>query len=685
MDGMSLISLQDVNLAFSQQVLFQAMNLTIDADTNYALIGPNGSGKSSLLKLLTGELLPDSGTCHVAKNCLLSYLSQQPLQMLDDLQYVYENRELQAAEKRMRELELKLAAAPNAETDLTALMSAYHQAQIEFERLGGFSFEAEFKAACSGLNLPVHLLERRPETLSGGEKMKVALAHCLLSPADLILLDEPTNHLDVSAAEWLANFIVHSKKSFIVVSHDRFFLDQITDKTLIIEKRQINCYPGNYTEAKKLRDEQIALQARELANLLDKLEHEEAVKQTFLSHRNISGYHAREKVVDSLTKKVKQLQAERPEHKTLRFSFNQPGKLGTSDAKRVLLTVKDLSKAYGKVLFDKLALTLRADDKIALLGENGSGKTTLLKILLGEELPDGGEIKLYGDLQIAYMGQVINFVDETCTLLEYLAADNTVPERYLRAQLARYGFPTELMDKPLSTLSGGERHRIYLAKLLNAEPDILFLDEPTNHLDLDSIEQLEQAIAAYQGAVVLVSHDRYFVNKIAANVYGFVQGEFSDFLNYDAWRQAHKAASAPATSHKTAGNAVNNGLGEAKLKMDDEKISVVEQKSTAPPRRRVSNAKIRAVKVAGSETLQKLLDETAELEAVNEQFLQTNSSDVEAYAAYNERLLQINALENSYLSLAERYEHWLSENSDDEAVVSALETLIKEARRMLMK
>lgn len=671
---MSLINLQDINLAFGQQVLFNNLNLTIDTNTNYALVGTNGCGKSTLLKLLVGELTADSGTCSVAKNCLLSYLAQQALHALDELKYVYENKALKAAEAKMRNLETTLAGLPAASTELQDLLAAYHAAQLEFERLGGFTFEAEFKAACAGLNLPASLLEQAPSTLSGGEKMKVALVHCLLSPADLILLDEPTNHLDVNACEWLSAFIRRSKKSFIVVSHDRFFLDQIADKTLMFENQQIVTYNGNYTTAKRLQEEQAALKARELANLMDKLEHEEAVKQTFLSHRNISGYHAREKVVNSLNEKIKTLQAAKVKQSSLRFSFNQPEKLGETDYKRVLMVVKDLAKAYDKTLFSNLDLTLRANAKIALLGENGTGKTTLLKILLGETLADSGEIKFYGDIQIAYMGQVIKFADETETLIEYLSKDNTVPERYIRAQLARYNFPTAVMDKTLESLSGGERHRIYLAKLINLQPDIIFLDEPTNNLDLAAIEELESALAAYKGAIVIVSHDRYFVNKIAETVYAFVNGEFKEFANYEAWRKQLLAENV---------NDKNKNDSVATLQLKELKATATENNDSK--QRRLSQTKLRALKVACSESLEKILACISKLEAVNDEFLQTNSNDAQDYAAYDKRLQDIEALETVYLALAEKYENW-----QDNAALSVeegrwLEDKLKEVKQLIAK
>ncbi len=676
---MSLINLQEVNLAFNEQVIFDQADLTIDAGYKYALVGLNGSGKSTFFKLLCHEILPDSGKVNQAKNCIISYLGQHSLQSLDKLAHVYDNPELTAVETEMNELSQLIAAADKRSEnnkDLPVLLKRYTETQAEFERLGGYGFTASIKAALAGLNLPAELIEQAPITLSGGEKMKVALAHCLLRPADLILLDEPTNHLDLLSCDWLADFIKKSKKTFIVVSHDRYFLDRISDKTIMLEGHKFTVYSGNYTQARKLAYEQKQIQAKELERLNEKLNIETAVKQTFLSHRNISGYHQREKVVNSLNAKIKQLKEQQIGEKRLKFSFNQPSSLGEKDYKRLLVSVKDLSKKFDKQLFQHLDFSLKANEKAALIGRNGTGKTTLLKILLGEELPDSGEIKLYGDLQIAYMGQIINFPDPSQSLLDYLMHDNTIPERYIRAQLANYGFDSSMIDKPLRILSGGERHRIFLAKLINAHPDILFLDEPTNHLDLYSIERLENALQNYAGALVVVSHDRYFVEKIANKIYGFVDCRLKEYASYEEWWKTY-------LSSLNSSNIDSLSKEKALPAVKTTSSTIVKERKATDGN--WNKGKIRALKVQAQNNLNTVLQLLTRNEQFNQTFLQNTDNTPQSYEDYNLRLQLGEKAEELYLELSEELEKdeacsWAevqTYNTNLEKTISNLEKLLK--------
>lgn len=652
---MSLVNLHAVNLAFNEQVIFQSADLSIDAGYKYALVGLNGSGKSTFFRLLNQELSPDNGQIQIAKNCLISYLGQHPLHYLDELEHVYDNLELKEAETKLQRIQVELAnleAHNDANNpELKTLLDTYTLAQAEFERLGGYSFQANFKAAVAGLNLPVEILEQKPSSLSGGEKMKIALAHCLLRANDLILLDEPTNHLDLFSVEWLADFINKSKKTFIVVSHDRYFLDQISNRTIMLEGHKFTVYPGNYSQAQELAKERLQIQQRELDKLNDKLEHELEVKQTMLSHRNISGYHQREKVVNSLNSKIKDLRQSEIKKPNLRFSFNQPDSLGEKDYKRLLFSIKNLAKSYNKNLFSNLNLELRANEKIALVGGNGAGKTTLLKILLGEELADSGEIKLYGDLQIAYMGQIINFKEANMSLLDYMMSDNSIPERYIRSQLANYGFDKESIFKKLKSLSGGERHRIFLAKLINAAPDILFLDEPTNHLDLYSIECLESALELYAGAVVIVSHDRYFVNKIAQKVYGLLNCRLESFSSYQSWWQAYAQLS--TCQGKSNIRTTKDNKREAKTQNDTQETSptLATNKAIA-----FNRGKIRSLKAKAELILDNLLKSLDEIETKQTYLLAASQKDPSLYDLYNQALELQMASESLYLDLANELE-----------------------------
>ena len=350
--------------------------------------------------------------------------------------------------------------------------------------------------------------------------------------------------------------------------------------------------------------------------------------------------------------------------------------MGEKDYKRLLVSVKDLSKKFDKQLFQHLDFSLKANEKAALIGRNGTGKTTLLKILLGEELPDSGEIKLYGDLQIAYMGQIINFPDPSQSLLDYLMHDNTIPERYIRAQLANYGFDSSMIDKPLRILSGGERHRIFLAKLINAHPDILFLDEPTNHLDLYSIERLENALQNYAGALVVVSHDRYFVEKIANKIYGFVDCRLKEYASYEEW-------------WKTYLSSLNSSNIDSLSK--EKSLSATKTTSSAVVKERKATdsnwnkGKIRALKVQAQNNLNTVLQLLTRNEQFNQTFLQNTDNTPQSYEDYNLRLQLGEKAEELYLELSEELEKdeacsWAevqAYNANLEKTISNLEKLLK--------
>ncbi len=529
---MPLLTVQNISMSFGERRVLSGVNFRVNKGDRIAFIGDNGAGKSTLFKIIKGLITPDEGDVILHGNTIVGFLSQnmseqdlsgntlKPVKLID-------------LECRLHELERELSKGEN----LDELMKEYSDVQAQYESAGGYDYDHRLSDALGGLGLS-GINDRTDFTgLSGGEKMRVCLARLIVERPDILMLDEPTNHLDMEAIEWLEGFLKSYGGAVFVITHDRHFIDSVANRVIELDGGQIREYKGNYSEYKIQKEEFLKTQSSVIANLETELEHQLEVKQTFLSHRNISGYHQREKVVDKLEDILARERAKLPSgYAKMSFVATPRDTSGKSD--KILLEVKDVSKEFdGNVLFENVSFELKADEKIFLCGPNGCGKTTLLSLLSGKAAGTSGTVLISSAVTCGFMGQFVPFEDETVTCFDELITRSDLQTTEARSLLARFGFRGEDAFKTISMLSGGERSRLYLCCLLNENPDILFLDEPTNHLDINSREILEDAIREYQHAVICVSHDRFFIDKCADRILGFAGTMVKPYDKYEYYRK----------------------------------------------------------------------------------------------------------------------------------------------------
>jgi len=515
------------------------VNFRVNKGDRIAFIGDNGAGKSTLFKIIKGLITPDGGEVIYHGNTIVGFLSQnmseqdlsgntlKPVKLID-------------IECRMHDLERELSKSDG--NDLEDLMNEYSKVQAEYESLGGYDYDHRLNDALGGLGLS-GISDRTDFTgLSGGEKMRVCLARLIVERPDILMLDEPTNHLDMEAIEWLEGFLASYGGAVFVITHDRHFIDSVANRVIELDGGRVTEYKGNYSDYKIQKEEFIKTQTSVIANLETELEHQLEVKQTFLSHRNISGYHQREKVVEKLSDVLERERAKLPSN-FAKMSFVATPRETEGKSDKILLEVKDASKEFdGNVLFEGVSFELKADEKIFLCGPNGCGKTTLLSMLSGKAAGTSGTVLIASSITCGFMGQFVPFDDESVTCFDELISRSDLQTTEARSLLARFGFRGEDVFKTISMLSGGERSRLYLCCLLNENPDILFLDEPTNHLDINSREILEDAIREYPRAVICVSHDRFFIDKCADRVLGFMGKEVRPYDKYEYYRKDMSSA-----------------------------------------------------------------------------------------------------------------------------------------------
>ena len=640
-----IMAFEQIEKSYFDRTILQSVSFRLDAGSRIGLIGPNGCGKTTLLRIAEGLESPDMGSVVRSAGILTGYLSQDVDEAWDPDQSPLSNRELERLESQLRHLEHTLAATGDDPVEHRRLMEAYTAATARFETRGGYDYERNMKLTLDGLGLAGDVLQRPLSSLSGGERMRVRLARLLLLEPDLLLLDEPTNHLDMAALEWLEQYIAHFRGAVLVVSHDRAFLDRTVNGIIELSNGLIREGTGNYTaymEQKKLEEE---TRLREMARLEREIERQQGVVQTMLSHRKMSAYHAREKVVrklsDALAGKAASLNTRRGPSMRIRFLPEQ----GVPDASRVLIRAEDLSMGYGEQpLFTGAGFVLRADDRTALVGPNGCGKTTLLRILLGEETALSGQVWLSGTARMGYMGQFASFVDENHTVEEEVEAVTQMGTYGVRSLLARFGFRDTDLKKKLHVLSGGERSRLYLCILLENTPDVLLLDEPTNHLDIASREILEDALVAFPGAILAVSHDRYFIAKCCAGILGFVDGVLKPFDNYEKYR----TASLVARASDQAGSP-----GAARSDRADAKVA---RKTPSPVSVRAPNrAEERKQNAARKERLRRLEVDIETMERERDELEQTFGADTppDTYETYTELVQRIESAYETFVSLSE--------------------------------
>ncbi|MBR5057812.1 MAG: ABC-F family ATP-binding cassette domain-containing protein [Clostridiales bacterium] len=617
------------------------VSFSIEKGDKIALIGSNGTGKSTLFKMIRGDVKPDEGEVLHHGTAIAGYLTQN-MEELDMGGNILVSEEIQNIEDKMREAEYKLATA-DAENS-QSLLRTYEQLTSRFEALGGYDYEPRMKAALAGLGLTDIDFTRDISSFSGGEKMRICLARLIVSRPDILLLDEPTNHLDTDALEWLEGFIRSYGGAVLLISHDRYFIDKTVTKVLELENSTITAYRGNYTDYKEQKSRFIEDQKRLVANLEKELVRQEGVTQTMLSHRNISGYHAREKVVEKLSDR---LASERSKLSggPLQMSFKLMPELRAGDPEKILLQTRNLGKTFpdGKVLFRDVNFEIKACDKMFLVGPNGCGKTTMLSLLLGRISEFDGDVLISGSSRIGYMGQFVPFEDETRTILDELMERSELGETSARNLLARFGFRDIDVYKQISVLSGGERSRLFLCCLLEEKPELLFLDEPTNHLDIESREVLEDALADYNGAILAVSHDRYFIEKCQSKIIGFFGDHVEQFDKYEFYRRKYRTFVADEESKRAA--VLSEQRREEKERREAEKKEAADAAPKAPSVNRAKERKEIAKRKERIKYLEKTIAELEEEQKTLEASFgkDTSKEDYDRYAKNSETLEEMYA------------------------------------------
>lgn len=596
-------SVNHISKMYGGNLIFQDMSFEINEKDRVGLVGRNGSGKTTLLRLIAGMEEPDSGKIHWKKGLRIGYLAQIPvfkaeMSVRDVLGTAYD--ELIAVQAEMQKLEEEMAAAAEDSVRLDRLLQKYGVLQEKFSLGGGYEMDANIDRIANGLNITA-LLDSNFNSLSGGEKTKAGLALSLLRSPDLLLLDEPTNHLDIMAAEWLAEFLNSYEGTVIIISHDRYFLDETATKILDMEDGEIELYHANYSGFLKEKEEKLLREFQAYEEQQKKIKKmKEAIKRlrdwANRSNPPSSALHKRATNMERALARMEKLDRPILNRKKMNFELETGGRSGKD-----VLVIKDAQKCFGeRELFSGVNLQLQYQDRAAIVGENGSGKTTLLKFIQGQLVPDQGEAKLGSNVKIGYLSQHMELSNKEGTVLEAFRSEVVMNDGEARNVLAGFLFYGPAVFKKVSQLSGGERMRLRLAQLMHQDLNFLILDEPTNHLDIDSREVLEEALDGFEGTLLAVSHDRFFLNKLFDKIYWLESGQLTEIEgDYDRarmkmaeWRKRLEDSAvaeiitpvrqpAPVKVIKEAANPVDEVKLLDRIEVLEAEIAMLESKMTA--------------------------------------------------------------------------------------------------------
>ena len=588
-----ILSCSNICKSFGENDILKQVSFHIEDHEKAAIVGINGAGKSTLLKVLIGKLNADDGVVTWAKGASIGYLAQH--QDLEGAETIYDallevKKPVIQMEARIRSLELEMKSASGDE--LETKLSEYSRLNHEFEMADGYSYQSEITGVLKGLGFTEDEFSKPITALSGGQKTRVSLGKLLLTKPDILLLDEPTNHLDMESIAWLETYLRNYSGAVIIVAHDRYFLDRTVTRIIEIQDGKAEFYSGNYSfyaiEKERRYQERMKQYLKEQAKIAQL---EKAAEQMHLWA--FMGNDALHKRAFSMEKRIERMRTTAKPTKARKLEARFQSREFKGDE---VLQIKGVSKAFGeKRLFEDVYLRCEGGERIALLGENGTGKTTLLNMLTGSERPDSGVIRLGPAVKAAYLPQVIHFEHPERSILDTMLYELDITPQSARNRLAAYQFTGEDVFKSVSVLSGGELSRLRLCMLMDESINLLILDEPTNHLDIDSREWLEQAVEAFDGTLLFVSHDRYFINRFATRVWELAGGVITDYpMGFAQYRQAkeeERAAAAAAVQVQSAAPKKNGSRGNRAQQAAKKQLTICE---TAIARLEADSARLEA-------------------------------------------------------------------------------------------
>ena len=603
---MIILQANKIERSFAGEVLFDNINLQVDERDRIALVGKNGAGKSTLLKILVGEEEPTSGEINKKKDISLSYLAQDSRfesenTIYDEMLHVFDD--LRRTEKQLRQMELEMGEKFGE--DLEKLMSDYDRLSENFRQAGGFTFEADIRAILNGFKFDESMWQMKIAELSGGQNTRLALAKMLLEKPNLLVLDEPTNHLDIETIAWLENYLVNYSGALIIVSHDRYFLDKVATITLDLTKHSLDRYVGNYSRFVELKEQKLATEAKNY----EKQQKEIAALEDFVN-RNLVRASTTKRAQSRRKQLEKMERLDKPEagKKSANMTFQSEKTSGN-----VVLTVENAAVGYdGEILSEPINLDLRKMNAVAIVGPNGIGKSTFIKSIVDQIPFIKGEKRFGANVEVGYYDQTQSKLTPINTVLDELWNDfKLTPEVEIRNRLGAFLFSGDDVKKSVGMLSGGEKARLLLAKLSMENNNFLILDEPTNHLDIDSKEVLENALIDFDGTLLFVSHDRYFINRVATHVLELSEKGSTLYLgDYDYY--VEKKAAVEMTQAEEA--STSNQAKEASP-VNDYQAQKESQKEVRKLMRQI-------------ESLEAEIEELeSQSQAISEQMLETNDAD----------------------------------------------------------
>ncbi len=621
---MTAISLSGVSLEFGTDVILDNISFSLNEGDKLGIVGVNGAGKSTLFKIIRGEYTPTDGSVYISKDKSVGMLEQNTglegeCTVLEGMLESF--ADLIADEKRLEELSAQLEITPADEN----LISSYTSLADRFKRAGGYEFRSRGKGILKNLGFDERFHDLKISGLSGGQKTRLALARELITSPDILMLDEPTNHLDVETLAWLEDFLSSYRGTLLVISHDRWFLDRVTTKTLEIENTHAELYNGNYSRFVELKREMREIQERHYKNQQKEIARIEAYieqQRRWNRERNIIAAESRQKALDRMVR------VERPDAlpENIRLTFTKSGESGND-----VLTVKGLTKSYpNKPLFSDVSFLVKKRDHLFIAGPNGCGKSTLIKIIAEKLAADEGSFEYGYNVNIGYYDQENQNLDPENTVLDELwNCYDGLTQTEIRSALALFLFKGDDIEKKVSVLSGGEKARLTLCKLILSKMNLLILDEPTNHLDIGSREALENALSEFDGTIIAVSHDRYFISKLATRVLDLGSKPALDFFGSYEEYKAHRARTASATVQ-----AATETVTEAKEQYLRAKEQASEQRKLKT-RMRKNAEETAALEKELEELTEKLADESIQTDYVKVNELYTRQTEVE------ERLMEL--------------------------------------------